>query len=232
MRVVHVTAYYAPAFVYGGPPRSIHGLCRALCANGVDVEVFTTDANGDGTLPAEVTGKGSYDGVPVRYFARSWPASPLGSRPLAAALRQALPEADLLHIHGLWNRVVWAAAREARCAGVPYVLSPRGMLEAAALTHRSMRKRVAWTLIERATIEGAALLHATSDGELDTLRALCPGADVALVPNGVDFSPAASDRPRTPNEVEERQPVIAFIGRVHPIKRLDLLIDAFAALHA
>ena len=26
------------------------------------------------------------------------------------ALRQALPTADVLHIHGLWNRVVWAAA--------------------------------------------------------------------------------------------------------------------------
>ena len=226
MRVLHVTAYYAPAFVYGGPPRSIHGLCRALHDAGVDVQVFTTDANGDEALPRDVTQKESYEGVAVRYFTRTWPASPLGSRPLGAALRQALLTTDLLHIHGLWNRVVWTAAREARRAGVPYVLSPRGMLEGAALTHRSIRKRVAWTLVERATIDGAAFLHATSEREQETLRALRPDADIALVPNGVDLPPAVR------HTVERYEPVIAFIGRLHPIKRLDLLIDAFAMLHA
>jgi glycosyltransferase involved in cell wall biosynthesis len=224
MRVLHATAYYAPAFVYGGPPRSIHGLCRALLGAGVDVEVFTTDANGRGALPPRVTQAGAYDGVPVRYFPRAWPAAPIGSHALAAAIGAALPQADLLHIHGLWNRVVWAAAREARRAGVPYVLSPRGMLESAALTHRSLRKRVAWTLVERATIDGAALLHATSQGEYDTLRALCPSADVALVPNGVDIPPAGP--------AGAREPVIAFIGRLHPIKRLDLLVEAFVRLRA
>src|SRR5688572_12303617 len=134
MRILHVAAYYAPAFVYGGPPRSIHGLCHALHTQGVDIEVFTTDANGAAALPQHVTDARCYDGVPVRYFARTWPTVPIGSRALTGALREALQTTDLLHIHGLWNRVVWAAAREARRAGVPYVLSPRGMLEDAALT--------------------------------------------------------------------------------------------------
>src|SRR5207247_3668361 len=46
VKVLHVTAYYAPAYVYGGPPRSVHGLVLALQRQGVDVDVFTTDANG------------------------------------------------------------------------------------------------------------------------------------------------------------------------------------------
>jgi glycosyltransferase involved in cell wall biosynthesis len=224
LRVLHVSAYYAPAFVYGGPPRSIHGLCRALRGAGVDVHVLTTDANGEGALPREVTAPERYEGVPVRYFPRTWPAFPIGSRPLTLALRQDVKRADLVHIHGLWNRVVWTAAREARRAGVPYVLSPRGMLESAALMHRSIRKRVAWQLVERATIEGAALLHATSERELATLRALRPEPNVVLVPNGVDIPLESGEGPR--------DPVIAFVGRLHPIKRLDLLVDAFASLHA
>ena len=53
IRVLHVSAYFAPAFVYGGPPRTIHALCKALGAAGVDVEVMTTTANGPGEpLPA------------------------------------------------------------------------------------------------------------------------------------------------------------------------------------
>ena len=35
MRVLHVTPYFAPAFRYGGPPRSVLGLCRALLRAGV-----------------------------------------------------------------------------------------------------------------------------------------------------------------------------------------------------
>src|SRR5262245_37665946 len=142
-RILHVCAYYAPAWIYGGPPRTIHGLCAALRRLGADLEVLTTDANGDGSLSSLVTAGESSEGVPVRYFRRSWPRRPIGSRGLTAALRAALVRTDVLHIHGLWNRIVWAAAREARKAGVPYVLSPRGMLEDPAMAHHAWRKRAA-----------------------------------------------------------------------------------------
>jgi glycosyltransferase involved in cell wall biosynthesis len=52
---------------------------------------------------------------------------------------------------------------------------------------------------------------------------LRPDAEIVCVPNGVDPVPA---RPR----IGSVRPVIAFIGRVHPIKRLDLLVDAFVKL--
>lgn len=225
MRVLHVAAYYAPAFVYGGPPRSIHGLCRALPRHGIQVDVFTTDANGAGRLPEAVTAAAEYDGVPVRYFPRSWPAWPIGSRELSDALRRRIDAFDAVHIHGVWNRVVWAAAREAARAGIPYALSPRGMLEAAARAHGSWRKRAAYAVTERPVLTGASLLHATSEEERATLRGLWPRAPVVLIPNGVDLE--AAPRPRG----RERD-LVLFIGRLHPIKRLDLLIDAFVTLRA
>jgi glycosyltransferase involved in cell wall biosynthesis len=225
MRVLHVSAYYAPAFVYGGPPRSIHALCRALPAQGLDVTVFTTDANGRAALPASVVGGDSFEGVPVRYFHRSWPLSPIGSSALARAVRTELRSFDAVHVHGLWNRVVWAAAAEARRSGVPYVLSPRGMLEGAARAHRSWRKQLSYALFDRAVVEGASLLHATSDSEHDTLRQLLPRVPVALIPNGIDVPPPRPQRRQPPR-------TILFVGRVHAIKRLDLLVDAFALVRA
>jgi glycosyltransferase involved in cell wall biosynthesis len=224
MRVLHVSAYYAPAFVYGGPPRSIHALCRALLDQRVDVQVFTTDANGADRLAAEITAPGAYEGVPVRYFRRTWPGTPLGARELSRALRREVGGFDALHIHGLWNRAVWSAAVAAKRAGVPYVLSPRGMLERAALSHRSWRKRAAYLLIERHVIDGAGLLHATSEAERETLRELRPRVPVVLIPNGIDLPPQG---PRA-----EGSRTILFMGRLHAIKRLDLLVDAFVALRA
>jgi glycosyltransferase involved in cell wall biosynthesis len=107
---------------------------------------------------------------------------------------------------------------------VPYVLSPRGMLEPAALAHRRLRKRIAWSLVERATVDGASLLHATSEVEAETLAALHPRPPIVFVPNGVELPPAT---PRVAGE-----PVIVFLGRLHPIKRLDLLVDAFARVRS
>src|SRR2546426_11014461 len=53
MRIVHVTPYFAPAFVYGGPPRSILGLCRALRRAGADVAVVTTTPHGSAAFAGD-----------------------------------------------------------------------------------------------------------------------------------------------------------------------------------
>src|SRR5688572_6958558 len=154
MRVLHVSAYFAPAFQYGGPPRSILGLCRALQRVGVDVEAFTTTADGKGELPAAPHGQ-LYEGVPVRYFPRAFPRRFFGVRGLAAALREACRGCDLLHVHGLWNIPAWTAARVARRAGVPYILSPRGMLNPPAVRHSAWRKKLFYQLVERRNLVGA-----------------------------------------------------------------------------
>ena len=90
MRVLHVTPYFAPAFRYGGPPRSILGLCRALGDAGVDVEVFTTTANGDEPLAPAPEGI-VHEGVRVRYFPLAWPKRYWRASGLGAALGRARP---------------------------------------------------------------------------------------------------------------------------------------------
>ncbi|HEX9420971.1 MAG TPA: glycosyl transferase group 1, partial [Methylomirabilota bacterium] len=62
MRVLHVTPYFAPAFRYGGPPRSVLGLCRALLRQGVEVEVLTTTADGPSELPCSPLEGDVYEG--------------------------------------------------------------------------------------------------------------------------------------------------------------------------
>ena len=60
MRILHITASYKPAFIYGGPTMSVAKLCEALgglevrslgvkgfeAFNDIEVEVLTTTANG------------------------------------------------------------------------------------------------------------------------------------------------------------------------------------------
>src|SRR2546428_12777202 len=103
MRIVHVTPYFAPAFVYGGPPRSILGLCRALRRAGADVAVVTTTANGSADLPATGTERPTFEGVPVTYLPRSFPKRPFRSGAPRRALDTVAGRCGLGHIPGCWN---------------------------------------------------------------------------------------------------------------------------------
>ena len=230
MRVLHVSAYFAPAFRYGGPPRSVLGLCQALVRAGVDVEVFTTTANGADPLPPAPGGV-DYQGVHVRYFPLAWPQRYWRAAGLAGALARAAPAADLVHVHGLWNFTAWAGVRAARRAGVPYIISPRGMLQRDAMArHRTLKTIAYWTL-ERRHLEGAALLHATSAAEAQALSDI--GPRVALIGNGVDVETVTAQQiaaARQRFDLPLQADVITFIGRLHPIKRLDLLAAAFTQL--
>lgn len=231
VRVLHVTPYFAPAFVYGGPPRSILGLCRGLQQGDAQVGVITTTANGDAELPSEVTARPAFLGVQVDYLQRSFPRRHFGASGLPAWLDAHRRDYDLAHVHGCWNLFGWTAARWCRTAGVPYVISPRGMLHPSSFKKARIRKSVAYRLIERRTLRGAQFIHTTSAEESATVSALGLGAPIVMVPNGVDVPepPSAAEtlafrgkRGATPADF-----VFLFLGRLHPQKGLDGLIAAF-----
>jgi glycosyltransferase involved in cell wall biosynthesis len=96
------------------------------------------------------------------------------------------------------------------------------------------RKAAAFTLLDRRNLAGAALLHATSDQEADAIRALGFDVPIAVVPNGVDVDRAAevAGGYRARLGIPGSDLIVLFLGRMHRIKRLDLLADAFARARA
>ena len=232
MRVIHVTAYYAPAFVYGGPVRSIHALCKAQQDRGLDVAVFTTNAAGGDRLPVAPRGS-HFEGVRVHYFELSAPAMLLGAAELPLALKRSLRYADVVHLHGLFNRTVWEAATVLHNERKPYVLSTRGMLEAPALAHHRWRKRLTWHLKDRQIVDLASVLHATSSTEAMTLRQHHAGARVVEIPNPVAAASLSSTDPqawRRSTGIPADAPIVLSLGRLHRIKRLDLVAESFLEL--
>jgi glycosyltransferase involved in cell wall biosynthesis len=210
-------------------------MCKSLAATGVDVEVFTTTANGSGPdLPSAVQAPRNYEGVPVWYFPRELGSKFFRAPRMRDALRKAVAGFDLVHIHTIWNWVEWTAVSESVKAGVPYVISPRGMLEASAMQHRRWRKAVAFPLLERRNLGRAAFLHATAATEYQTLDRLALGVRSVLVPNAVDGVLNREDYAGTLRKrlgVCSDVPIVAWLGRIHPIKRLDLLAEAFCQVH-
>lgn len=233
MKILHAAATYLPAVRYGGTIVSVHGLCKSLAARGHDVHVFTTTVDGGGDSAVAHGEPVDVDGVKVWYFKSSSLRKIYWSPPLGAALAARAGEFDVIHTHAVYLWPLWAAARAARRAGVPYVISPRGMLERDLVAHRSPLLKGLWlAAIERGNLEGAAAIHVTSRREADEAAAFgFQLRRVTEIPNGVDFDdPGDGAVAPAVAEAMNGKPFVLFLGRVNWKKGIDRLLPALAFL--
>lgn len=231
MRILHVIPHYHPAARYGGPIRSVHGLAAANVALGDEVHVFTTNVDGAGVVAAPVGVPVDRDGVKVWYFPTSIGRRIYRSPAMQRALDATLPTFDIAHIHYIWVWPTVAAAAAARKHGIPYILTPRGMLVADLIRRKNMLAKRLWlTLFAKRDVEQAAAIHVTSLGEADSLRGLgLSFRRVEIVENGTEFP--SKEKPmfgalEAPNEAFLKRPYILFLGRISWKKGLDRLLRA------
>jgi glycosyltransferase involved in cell wall biosynthesis len=234
MRILHVVPTYLPATRYGGPIFAVHGLCRALAARGHHLEVFTTNVDGPNNSSVPLGCPISLDGVHVSYFPSEYFRRLYWSPALGRALNTNVIGFTAVHIHSVFLWPTWAAARSARNAGVPYVISPLGMLVKDLINRKNRVIKSTWlTLIEKSNIEGAAAIHACSTLEAEELQRfgwrLPP---IATIPNGVDEIQGV-DQHEVSDDVKRiavEKPLVLFLGRISWKKGLDLLLNAFALM--
>jgi glycosyltransferase involved in cell wall biosynthesis len=234
MRILHVVPSYFPAVRYGGPIHSVHGLCKALVERNHEVHVFTTNVDGpeDSNVPLGVPV--DLDGVKVNYFPVPSLRRLYWSPAMGKALRQRLDGFDILHTHSVFLWPTWAAARAAPGAGVPYLVSPRGMMVQELIARKNPFLKRAWiALFERRNLERASAIHVTSDAEaaeLERFHFALPR--IHMVPNGVTADPGQDAPGELPQAISEvfatGRPVVLCLGRISWKKGLDRLIAAIA----
>lgn len=129
---------------------------------------------------------------------------------------------QIVHDHGLWLPSNHSSASVSKRLGIPFVIHPHGMLERNALEIHSWKKSLAWRLYQRKDLEIATMFVATSESEAKSIRAIGFDQPIAVIPIGVDI-PDIGTKTR-PNKM--RQAV--FLSRIHPIKGLTDLVEAWA----
>lgn len=155
---------------------------------------------------------------------------------LAANLWQAIGRADIVHLHSVWNGTISLSEIICRIKGVPYVLSPRGMLDAHNMQRRPWLKKVAYHAFERGNLAGVAGWHFLDQTEQEGCSWLPPAANarkVLIAPNGLDVASidASADRPPVSFPWNQSGEInLVFLGRIHPIKGLELALEAVRVL--
>lgn len=139
---------------------------------------------------------------------------------------------DLYHTNGLWmycNHITCSIARQ---RNKPYIITPHGMLYPNAL-HRSYWKK--WPLIQlcfRKDINEANCIHVTCKAEMEHVRNFGYKGAVAIVPNPANLPDYLDELVvrKQSNLSGDRLRKFGFLGRLHPIKKVENLLYGVAML--
>jgi glycosyltransferase involved in cell wall biosynthesis len=230
LRLLHVVPTYLPALRYGGPIRSVHALCRALAAQGHEAEVFSTNVDGPGNSDVPLERPVDLEGVKVTYFPSRILRRLYWSPAMRRALLARIADYDLVHVHAIYLWPTSMAAHAARMRGVPYIVSPRGMLVPELIRRKNRWVKEAWVrLIERPNLERAAAIHTTSAIEAHHLASFGWSLrQVVTIPHGVDDPPSSTEEALSPDisAAIAGAPAILAFGRISWEKGLDRLLEA------
>ena len=232
MNILQVTPYFAPAWAYGGPPRVMFDYASGLVARDHSVDVLTTDvldADTRATPRVELI-----DGICVRRLPNlsntlAWRRKKYLPRGLLHRLWREVGRYDVVHVTDTRTYLTAAASLAARTRRVPFCLSPHGSLPGSPGL-RGAVKNVYDAALVRPMLGHAALLLAQTAHEAALLRSFGARDEaVRSLPLPLDTTVIVAPehgRFRGLLGLEPGDPLVLFLGRIHYLKGLDVLMEA------
>ena len=133
---------------------------------------------------------------------------------------------DLYHANSIWTYPSHITRKVALEADKPFILSPHGMLYPQALQISAWKKKITLALFQRKDLNEATCLHATCMAEMQFIRDFGLKNPVAVIPNCLNISAQPLVHRASENSVRR----FGFVGRIHRIKNIDKLLDAWNRL--
>ncbi|CDQ11283.1 Putative glycosyltransferase [Acidithiobacillus ferrivorans] len=234
MKILHVIESFSPR--YGGPVSVTMALACAQADLGHDVTVCTTNLDyPHGVLRSAGRATICHDRVQVLYFPVQFRPLTLSAQ-LKSFVKNKISTFDIIHIHGLYRFPPTYAAYQARRQKIPYVITPHGALDPYLYTKSSrnvLLKRLYERWFDLPNLHGVGAIHYTAEDERQRAAFLGLCAPSFVVPNGVDWGRYAQLPARGVFRTAQGlgdAPLVLFLGRLHPKKGLDLLIQAFETI--
>ncbi|MCX6809788.1 MAG: glycosyltransferase [Candidatus Berkelbacteria bacterium] len=237
-KILYVIPYFVPAWSYGGPVKVAFDFAKELTKLGNRVTVATTDV-----LDARSRNKKLFetvDGIKVcrfknlnNIFARNLNFyTPVGFRKW---LKTNIQNYDIVHIHEFFTYQSFITSKICHKAKKPYIIQPHGSL--SQFCRKSRFYFIKNCLVKKFTplVVSSSAIIALNEEEKKDIAQIYPQAKakIKIAPNGLDLTEfkniKKNDLHRTYN-IPKSNKIIAFIGRLHFKKGLDISLKALARI--
>jgi len=210
-KVVHVVPSIADEA--SGPSYSVVSLCNSLIFEGGNVELAALE-----WLPVDKYPEYAHIfklGIGPRMLG----LSPGMYRWLKEQTRN--DRINIVHNHGTWIMPGVYSGWATKNSNCRLIYSPRGSLSKWALGHSAFQKKIFWALLQEPALRHASCIHATAESEYEEIRSVGFQQPVCIIPNGIDIPKEIKRNKRTRRK-------LLFIGRIHPVKGVDILLNAWS----
>lgn len=197
----------------GGPSRSVPLLVKGLAELGVDIALMTIRSENMNIHALEGTT------AKLKLFEPSFSRKEIRQYLIAEGF-------DLIQIQSMWELSYHKVMAEARKLGIPYIVTPRGMLEPWSMSHKKWKKKLGWWLYQRKDVQKAACVYATARMEAEHVTELGITTCKAVIPNGIETDAYPC---KTSFDVVRKQ--VLFLGRIHVKKGIEILFDAWKRVY-
>lgn len=201
----------------GGPSRSVPILTRGLAENGCEVVLMTQKTSDMNLHMLDGVDNASKEILPYG----------IKRKDLETVIIDG--HFDLIHIQCIWTPINHDVCCIARKHKIPYIITPRGMLEPWSLEQKKWKKKLAMLLYQKKDLQRANCILATADMEADHVRDLGITPPIAIIPNGIDVSEYECRSLKDKASVKKQ---IVFLSRIHEKKGIEFLIDAWENLQS
>jgi glycosyltransferase involved in cell wall biosynthesis len=204
MKILHITNSIDKSS--GGPSRSVPQTCIELAKLGISIELVT---------------QGSADMVAIEESSHLTVQYRSIKELFIYGSRLSAKDVDLIHLQHIWNPYIQVMAFWAFQKKIPYIITPRGMLEPWIMANNPWKKKIALFLYQKKAIQRAAHIHATAQMEADNIKELGFSNPISIIPNGIDLSEVKKGKEQYGSKK------MVFLSRIHPKKGIELLLEAW-----
>jgi glycosyltransferase involved in cell wall biosynthesis len=237
LRILHVAYIYPPELtVADGITNVVYNVTKELAKRGHRVTVYASDMldlHGKASLNAS---NRLINGVDVHYARSILKYKTFIITPsLFPLLSKTIAEFDVIHVHDCRSFQGIGAYLFAKAKNVPYVFQPHGsyLPSLPESNAKTIAKFALDKLISGRILYNASKLIAVSRVEAEQYQVMgVPEERVEIVPNGIELSEYGDLPPKGAFKkkfgLDEKEKIALYLGRIHRIKGVDILVKAFA----
>ncbi|MDD6048513.1 MAG: glycosyltransferase [Methanobrevibacter ruminantium] len=234
MKILHVAHFFYPCLSAGGVVNASYQIASNQSKDN-DVKVISSDSCKERLKFPNGRYDVDVDGIKVDYFknlSNGFKLKTMLDTPLAAPfkIRKDIKDYDIVHIHEHRQTLAIIASYFARKNNIPYIVQAHGSVLPF------FQKEVLKNLFDK--VFGFKILHNASCvfalTEVEKEQYLKMGVDeerIEIVPLGINLEEYENlpsfGKFRSKFNIAENDKLILFVGRIHEIKGLGLLIGAF-----